>query len=147
MVLLLVQPVLASRDLSGIAAPRARYLHRWAGTALIVAVVVHVAALWITSPPDVIDALLFASPTPFSAWGVVAMWAVFASGLIVLLRHRFRLRIWRFFHTSLALVIVVGSIVHALLIEGTMEPVSKAILSVIVAAATLKAVIDRKCWK
>ena len=35
--------------------------------------------LWITNLPDEIDGLLFASPTPFSAWGVIAMWAVFAA--------------------------------------------------------------------
>ena len=33
---------------------------------MAVAVVIHVAGLWITSPPDMIDALLFTSPTPFS---------------------------------------------------------------------------------
>ena len=64
---------------------------------LVVAVVIHVAALWITSPPDVVDALLFASPTPFSAWGVIAMWAVFAAALLAALRRRLRLRprTWR----------------------------------------------------
>jgi hypothetical protein len=45
---------------------------------LVVAVVVHVGGLWITSPPDMIDALLLTSPTPFSAFGVIAMWAIFA---------------------------------------------------------------------
>ena len=44
-------------------------------------VIVHVAGLWLTSPPDVIDVLLFRSPTPFSAWGAIAMWAVFAAAL------------------------------------------------------------------
>lgn len=44
--------------------------------------ILHVVGLWVTSPPDVIDALLFWSPTPFSFCGVVAMWAVFASALM-----------------------------------------------------------------
>ena len=146
MALLLVQPLLAGHILPGISTRRARRVHRWIGAGLIAAVVVHVAALWVTSPPDVVDALLFVSPTPFSIWGVVAMWAVFASGLIAVFRHRFRLRVWRIAHTALVVVIVGGSIVHAALIDGTMEMVSKIALSVLVAAATLKAISKRKCW-
>jgi predicted ferric reductase len=146
MALLLVQPLLAAGNLPGVSAQRGRRVHRWIGGGLIAAVLVHVAALWITSPPDVVDALLFVSPTPFSIWGVVAMWAIFASGLIAALRHRFRLRVWRLAHTILAVVIVVGTVVHAMLIEGTMETVTKALLSVFVAAATLKAIADLKCW-
>jgi predicted ferric reductase len=146
MTLLLLQPLLAAGLLPGIAVHRSRRAHRWIGAGLIAAVVVHVAALWMTSPPDVIDALLFVSPTPFSVWGVVAMWGIFASGLIAIYRHRFRLRVWRRAHTALVVVIVVGSIVHAILIDGTMEKVSKITLSLLVAAATLKAIADLKCW-
>ena len=104
------------------------------GPALVLAVVVHVAALWLTSPPDVVDALLFRSPTPFSAWGVVAMWAVFATALLAALRGRLRLRlvVWRLCHIALAVMIVVGSVVHAMLIDGTMEIVSKVALSALV---------------
>ena len=92
------------------------------------AVVVHVAGLWITSPPDMIDALLFASPTPFSPFGVIAMWAIFAVALLAALRRRLGLRprTWRIAHMSLAVVIVVGSVLHGILIEGTMETMSKA---------------------
>lgn len=146
MALLLVQPLLAAGLLPGVPVRRARRAHRWVGGGLVVAVVVHVAALWITSPPDVVDALLFVSPTPFSIWGVVAMWAIFASGLIAIYRHRFRLRVWRLTHTALVVVIVTGSIVHAILIDGTMETRSKIALSALVAAATLKAISDLKCW-
>ena len=32
-------------------------------------------------------ALLFVSPTPFSAWGVIAMWAVFTAALLAALSH------------------------------------------------------------
>jgi len=107
-----------------------------------------VAGLWITSPPDVIDALLFRSPTPFSAWGVVAMWTVFAAALLAFLRRRLRLRlhVWRFSHTVFAAVTVVGSVVHAMMIEGTMETISKAVLSLLVVAATTKLVIDLRLW-
>ena len=111
---------------------------------MVTAVVIHVAALWITSPPDVIDALLFASPTPFSAWGVIAMWAVFAAALLGALRHRLRLqpRMWRRGHTALAAVVVMGSVVHAMLIEGTMEVMSKTAVCVLVLTATVIALTD-----
>jgi 2-polyprenyl-3-methyl-5-hydroxy-6-metoxy-1,4-benzoquinol methylase len=43
---------------------------------------------------------------------------------------------------SLAVVIVVGSIVHAMLIEGTMETMSKAALCALVLAAAIKVMVD-----
>jgi hypothetical protein len=64
---------------------RTRRTHRWIGGALVVVVVIHVAGLWFTSPPDMIDALLFTSPTPFSPFGVIAMWAIFAVALLAAL--------------------------------------------------------------
>jgi predicted ferric reductase len=146
--LVLVQPVLVGGYLPGLSAYRSRRLHRWIGALLVVAVVAHVGGLWITSPPDVIDALLFASPTPFSNWGVIAMWAVFAAALLAVLRRRLRLspRAWRIGHTFLAVVVVVGSVVHALLVEGTMETISKAALCVLVVAATVKVMTDLRVW-
>ena len=148
MTFLLVQPLLVAGYLPGLTGPRGRRVHRWIGGGLVTAVVIHVAALWITSPPDVIDALLFASPTPFSAWGVIAMWAVFAATLLAAVRRRLRLqpRIWRRVHTALAAVVVVGSAIHALLIEGTMETMSKAALCVLVLSATVKALADLRVW-
>jgi predicted ferric reductase len=112
-----------------------------------VAVVIHVGGLWITSPPDVIDALLFTSPTPFSAWGVIAMWSIFTVALLAALRRRLRPRTWRIAHTLLAVVIVVGSVVHGILIEGTMETVSKAALCALVLAATIKVMTDLRVWR
>jgi predicted ferric reductase len=148
MSLLLVQPLLAGGHLPGLSGQRGRRVHRIIGGILVVAVVIHVAALWITSPPDVVDALVFASPTPFSAWGVIAMWAAFAAALLAALRRRLHLspRMWRFAHTALAAVVVVGSIVHALLIEGTMETVSKAVLCGLVLLATVKVLADLRVW-
>ncbi|MES0879713.1 ferric reductase-like transmembrane domain-containing protein [Roseibium sp. SCP14] len=148
MTLLLLQPLLAGGFLPGLPAIRGRRVHRWIGAALVAAVVIHVGALWITSPPDVIDVLLFRSPTPFSVWGVVAMWAVFAAALLALFRRRLHLRhrTWRLAHTSLALVIVVGSVVHAILIEGTMETMTKAALCLLVLAATVKVLADLRVW-
>src|SRR3954471_2733144 len=93
--LMLVQPVLAGGYLPGMSAWRGRRAHRWIGGALAAAVVVHVAGLWIASPPDMIDALLFASPTPFSPFGAIAMWAIFAVALLAALRRRLRLQTWR----------------------------------------------------
>ena len=93
--LLLLQPLLAGGYLPGVRMRLGRRLHVWVGAGLVLAVVVHVAGLWLTSPPDVVDALLFRSPTPFSVWGVIAMWAVFATSLLGALRGRLRLVIWR----------------------------------------------------
>ena len=142
--LVLVQPLLIAGYLPGLSGYRGRRAHYWIGGALVVTVVIHVGGLWITSPPDMIDALLFSSPTPFSPWGVIAMWAIFAVALLAVFRRRLglRLRTWRIAHMLLAIVIVVGSVVHGILIEGTMETVSKAALCALVLAAAIKVMAD-----
>lgn len=147
--LLLVQPLLAGGYLPALRARRGRHVHVWLSAALVVLILLHVAGLWLTSAPDVIDALLFASPTPFSAWGVVAMWAAFATAALAAWRTRFRMppRIWRIGHTTLAVVIVVGSVVHAWLVDGTMEPLSKAAFCLLVVLATAKVVLDLRAWR
>ena len=142
-----VQPLLIGGYLPGLSAHRGRRAHHWIGGALVVAVVIHVGGLWITSPPDMIDALLFVSPTPFSPFGVIAMWAIFAVALLAALRRRLGLRTWRIAHMSLAVVIVAGSVVHGMLIEGTMETVSKAVLCALVLAATIKVMVDLRVWR
>jgi Ferric reductase like transmembrane component len=147
--LVLIQPLLIGGYLPGLAGYRGRRTHLWIGGALVATVVVHVGGLWITSPPDMIDALLFSSPTPFSPWGVIAMWAVFAVALLAALRRRLGLgpRKWRIVHTLLAVVIVAGSVVHGMLIEGTMETMSKAALCALVLAATMKVMADLWVWR
>jgi hypothetical protein len=147
--LVLVQPLLIAGYLPGLSAYRGRRAHHWIGGALVVAVVIHVAGLWITSPPDMIDALLFASPTPFSPFGVIAMWAIFVVALLAALRRRLGLRprTWRVAHMLLAAVIVPGGVVHALLIEGTMEIVSKVALCALVLGATSKVMADLRVWR
>lgn len=140
--LLLVQPLLIAGLLPGLSAYRSRRVHLWIGGALVVLILVHVAGLWITSPPDMLDALLFRSPTLFSPFGVVAMWAIFATAVLALFRRRLGLRTWRITHLSLAVVIVGGSVVHGMLIEGTMETMSKAALCALVIAATVKVIVD-----
>jgi predicted ferric reductase len=127
---LFCQPLLAQGALPGINLLQSRRLHRLLGFTLLVSVVIHVAGLWVSSPPDVIDALLFQSPTAFSLWGVIAMWLVIATSIFATMRSKLRLsqKLWRRLHTVIGLVIVVCSVIHALLIDGTMEFVSKLLL-------------------
>jgi hypothetical protein len=145
--LVLVQPLLIGGYLPGLPAHRGRRAHYWIGGALVAAVVIHVGGLWITSPPDMVDALLFVSPTPFSPFGVIAMWAIFAVAVLAALRRRLGLRTWRIAHMSLAVVIVGGSVLHGMLIEGTMETMSKAALCALVLVATIKVMADRRVWR
>ncbi len=147
--LVLVQPLLAGGYLPGLPLMPSRRVHRWIGVALVAMIVAHVGGLWMTSPPDALDALLFRSPTPFSVWGVTAMWAAFAAAALAALRARLHLRprTWRIAHTLLVLVVAIGTVVHALLIEGTMEPVSKAVLGLLALAATARVIFDLRTWK
>lgn len=148
MAFLLLQPLLAGGTLPGLTMARGRRLHRWIGMALVAAVIVHVGGLWITSPPDVVDVLLFRSPTPFALWGVIALWAVLLAALVAALRTSLALRprTWRRIHTTLALITVIASAVHAVLIEGTMETVSKVLLCAAAVGATVKVIVDLKVW-
>lgn len=145
--LMVLQPLLAVGFLPGVSLLRGRRVHRWVGVMLVLSLVVHVVGLWITSPPDVIDALLFVSATPFSLWGVIAMWGVFISATLVLFRRKLTLaaRNWLLLHRCLALVIVVGSVVHAMMIEGTMGLVSKVLLCAVVVAGTGFALVKK--WR
>lgn len=135
---LLLQPLLAAGELPGLRGIRGRQLHAGIGAAIVVAVIGHVTGLWMTSPPDVVDALLLRSPTPFSIWGVLAMWALFVTAALA----RLRPRLWRVAHKSLAGVIVLGTVIHALLIEGTMGTASKILLCGLVLAVTIAVVLD-----
>lgn len=141
--MLLLQPLLAGRYLP-LNPQQSRRIHRVIGMCLVAAILLHVVGLWITSPPDMIDALTFTSPTPFSAWGVIAMWTLFAAALVAGLRRKLRWRPqrWRWTHATLAAITVGGSIVHAMLIEGAMETVTKTALCTLVLVATLKLLYD-----
>ena len=146
--ILLVQPMLAAGLLPDLSLGQARKFHQLVGMALVAAVVVHVGGLWIFSPPDVIDALTLRSPTPFSLWGVIAMWAVFAAAVLALLRRRlaFRVMTWRKVHTGLAAITVLGTVAHALLIEGAMETLSKVLLSTAVLFVTAWVIYRSGIW-
>ncbi len=143
---MLFQPLLAIGFIPGLAGYRGRSMHKVVGATLVLMVVVHVAGLWMTSPPDVIDVLLFRSPTPFSIWGALAMWAVFGAALLAVLKRRTPLRLWRLCHTAFVIVAVVGTVIHALRIDGTMEDATKVLLSLAVIAALAKAIATRRVW-
>jgi predicted ferric reductase len=147
--LLLVQPLLAAGKIDRIGPILSKRLHRWTGATLIIAVVVHVAGLWITSPPDVIDALLFRSPTSFSVWGVLAMWGLFGAALLAALRRTLHWRplTWRRAHSTLAAAVVGSTVAHAMLIDGTMGDWSKAALCVLVVLTTVVGLFNLQLWK
>jgi len=144
MVLLLLQPMLAGAYLPGILRSSSLHFHRWVGGCLLACVIIHVAGLWFTSPPDVIDALTFTSPTPFSIWGVAAMWCVFATTTIAVYRIKrgMKPKRWRVAHKSFALLIAGCSIAHAMLIDGTMEFWSKLVLCAAVAVSTIAVIAN-----
>ncbi|MBR9864583.1 MAG: ferric reductase [Rhodobacteraceae bacterium] len=146
--LLQIQPLLVARILPGVPMQAGRRIHRWTGVALLLAVAVHVVGLWITSPPDMVDALTFTAPTAFSAFGVVAMWALIAAAFLAGIRRKLRLRpqVWRLGHSILASVVVVGSVSHAILIEGTMGTVSKTLMCTVAIAALALAIGRLKPW-
>ncbi len=136
--LLIMQPLLAAGFLPGIGAVQARRWHQWTGSALVISLALHIIGLYLTSPPDMIDALLLVAPTLYSIFGVIAMWALILIVLLVVARPRMELRIttWRILHNTLAVVVVVASVVHALMIEGAMGHLSKLILCIAVLAVT-----------
>ncbi|GAA3868258.1 ferric reductase-like transmembrane domain-containing protein [Celeribacter arenosi] len=146
--LLLMQPLLVARLLPGVPMQAGRRIHRWTGVALVLAIAVHVVGLWITSPPDMVDALTFTAPTAFSSFGVVAMWALMAAALLAGLRQKLHLRpqVWRLGHTMAASIVVVGSVVHAILIEGTMGTVSKTLMCAVAIGTWAMAVGRLKPW-
>ena len=143
MSLMCAQPVLAAKQAPGIAPRQSRRLHRWTGGAIVAAILVHVGGLWLTSPPDVIDALTFNSPTPFSLWGVIGMWLIFFTAALALRYRRFSPRQWRRIHLSLTCTIIFCTILHVMLIEGTMALWSKYALSALLFALVARAIIER----
>jgi predicted ferric reductase len=96
-----------------------------------------------------LDALLLVSPTPFSVYGVLAMWGIAATAVLVVLRRRLRLRYARWFliHNALALIVVLATVIHALQIEGAMEIVSKWALCLAALMTTSVVVLDLRVVK
>ncbi|NJS38848.1 MAG: ferric reductase, partial [Rhodobacteraceae bacterium] len=67
---------------------------------------------------------------------------------VAALRRRFRgrLPLWRRVHTALAAVVVVASVVHAMLVVGTMETISKILLCAVILVVAGKVIADRRGW-
>ncbi|RWR11299.1 ferric reductase-like transmembrane domain-containing protein [Paenirhodobacter populi] len=129
--LLAVQPLLVS----GVATRARRRRHRWLGAAILALALAHVAGLWLYSPEDITDALLLRAPTPFSAWGVAGLAGLLAAGIVSTLRRPIPPRIWRPLHLGLAVTGALCAVIHAWLIFGAMEPVSKALLCLVILAS------------
>lgn len=136
--LLLLQPLLAIAFLPHGSVIQQRRWHRWIGTAIVITVALHISGLYLASPQDMIDAMLLVAPTPFSVYGVVGLWTLVLTATLVAFRKRLRLNIstWNIIHNSLAVIVVITSVVHALMIEGAMGYVSKLILCICLIGAT-----------
>lgn len=76
------------------------------------------------------------------------MWAGFAAAAMGIFRQRLsvRFRVWRLGHAGLAIVTILGSVIHALLIEGTMEIMTKIALCVLVVLASLSTLVRLRVW-
>lgn len=147
--LLLIQPLLGSRYLPGLSPLQQRLWHRRIGVAILACVALHVAGLYLASPEDVRDALLLVAPTPFSVYGVTAMWGVVLTAILVVLRRRLGLdySAWRLVHNGVAMIVVVATVVHAVQIEGAMEPASKWFLCIAVLLATSATLLHLRVMK
>jgi predicted ferric reductase len=141
--LLLVQPLLAAGLLPGPSILTARRWHRWIGATIVAAVLLHVGGLYLYSPDDISDALLLVSPTPFAVYGVIGLVGVILTALLAAVRSRVGVRygVWRIVHNAVSVVVVVSSVVHAVMIEGAMGFVSKAVLCGLVIAAAIVALL------
>lgn len=106
----------------------------------------HVGGLYLTSPQDALDALLLVAPTPFSVYGVIGMWGVVLTALLVATRSRLRLSYaaWRLIHNGLAAIVVFASVVHILTIEGTMGDLPKLVLCALFMAATAIVILHHR---
>ena len=56
-------------------------------------------------------------------------------------------RVWRLGHTLAAVIVVTGTVVHAWLIQGTMESLTKGLLCLMVLGAAAWAVGRRGVWR
>ncbi|MFW2589033.1 ferric reductase [Sagittula sp. SSi028] len=121
--------------------------HRWGGIALLALVLAHVAGLWLTSPPDVVDALLLRAPTWFSVWGVLALWAVVLAAGVAVLRRRLHPRRFRAVHIGAVSLAVGATVAHAALIDGTMASSGKIVLGLGVLFGLAAALWRRKAWR
>jgi hypothetical protein len=121
-------------------------LHRAIGSAILALALAHVFSLWLYSPEDIMDALLLVAPTPFSVWGVAGLGGLLAAGAVMALALRLPRRILIPLHVGLAGTGAVCAALHAWLIEGAMETITKALLctAVCTAVAVTAALASRR---
>lgn len=77
------------------------------------------------------------------------MWATFAAALLAVFRRKLPIatHYWRFAHTSVTALVVATSVAHAMLIDGTMGNISKAMLSIAIVVTTIVVVARSGSWK
>jgi len=136
--LLFVQPLLMATAPALLSTRDGIAWHRWSGLLIVALVALHIGALYAYSPDDVTDALLLVAPTPFSLYGVISLWCVVLTLGLVVARRILRLdhRQWSVFHSIVAVAIVASGAVHAILIEGAMEEMSKLAICIAALATT-----------
>jgi len=142
--LLFVQPLLMATAPTLLSTRDGIFWHRWSGILIVALVALHIGALYAYSPDDVTDALLLVAPTPFSLYGVISLWCVVLTLGLVVGRRMLRLdhRHWRILHSVLAVAIVAAGAVHAVLIEGAMEEMSKLAICVAALATTTAGALE-----
>ena len=108
-----------------------------------------VILIWASLAAAICVPIAAAAASPLLKWRdaiyIVAGFAgIVALGLLLVqpFRRRLGLRTFRMAHMSLAVVIVVGSVIHGMLVEGTMETMSKATLCALVLVAATKVMAD-----
>lgn len=141
---LFVQPLLMAAAPHLLPAPDGLRWHRRGGMAIVAMVGLHVGALYLYSPDDITDALLLVAPTPFSLYGVISLWCLALTAALAATRRALRLglRPWRILHSVLAVAVVAAGAVHAIQIEGAMEPYSKLAICLAALAATSAAAAE-----
>jgi hypothetical protein len=146
MSLLLLQPLLSLPPRRIIAVPAARRWHRIVGTSIIVLVLVHVGGLYVVSPPDTLDALMLRAPTLFSLFGVAAFWGCVLTASLAITRRKLPLRPthWKRLHQTIASAVAIATVIHAVQIEGAMEPITKAGLGGAIILATVFVAVRRR---
>lgn len=143
--LMLLQTLLVSGQL--LVGSKQRYAHAIVGGSIVSLIVVHIGGLWYVSPPDVVDVLLFRSPTPFGLWGMIATLAVIASSGLAIFRTRISLTRFRALHGASAVLVVLTTIAHTILIEGAMGQNTKVALCIMVVGALFWTLWRRRSWR
>lgn len=146
MALLLLQALLSRPSPNFLSAAPARRWHRITGITITVLVLAHVGGLYIVSPPDTLDALMLRAPTLFSLFGVLGLWACLLTAGLAATRRRLHMRptMWKRLHQGLASVLAIATVIHAVQIDGAMEPISKILLGATIIAVTAWVALSRR---